>query len=264
MAVLPQRLAEPLRRRWRAELVRRGAAATPQDDLRPCLVLSPHPDDEVLGVGSTILRRTLRGTPVTVVHVSMGERSHPVIPRARLAATRRGEAERAAALLGVQDVRFLELPDGRLAAHQDDIAAAVRDLLAELGPADVLAPAVGEAHPDHAAVALAVRQAVGEAQIPLRLLDYYVWYWSLWPWQRDAGGRLAAVRQELTRPVLVVDGRPVQDRKLNALAAYRSQTVGSAGAGALPAGVLARAADRHELLGLPGPVPAVVGARPGQ
>lgn len=264
MLVLPQRLAEPLRQWWRAELVRRGDAATPQDDRRSCLVVSPHPDDEVLGAGSTILRRTLRGTPVTIVHVSMGERSHPAIAPARLAATRRAEAERAAGILGVDDVRFLALPDGELSAHQDDLAAALGDAIAELGPADVLAPAVGEAHPDHTAVALAVRQAVGQSEVHPRLLDYYVWYWSMWPWRREDGGRVAAVRRELARPVLVVDGRPVRDRKLDALAAYRSQVGTSTGGDSLPAGVLARAADRHELLGLTGPLRAAAGARSTQ
>jgi LmbE family N-acetylglucosaminyl deacetylase len=236
------------------------------DDLRPCLVLSPHPDDEVLGAGSTILRRTLRGTQVTVVHVSLGERSHPNVPPQRLAAARREEAVRAGQRLGVMDLRFLELPDGRLGEHHEELVRDLTALLLELGPVDVLAPALGEAHPDHVAVARAVRQAIGEANVPVRLLDFYVWYWSVWPWQRGGQGRrdaLAAVRREFARPVLVVDGRPVRDRKLAALSAYTSQTSGP-GAQALPGEVLARAADAHELLGVADLGTLAVPVRPSQ
>lgn len=249
--MLPRRLVEPLRRQWRLHLLRQAIPATAEDDLRPCLVLSPHPDDEVLGAGSTILRRALRGTRVTVVHVSLGERSHPGVPPRQLAAVRRDEAVRAAGLMGVDDVRFLELPDGSLHEHLVELVRTVVSLLRELRPVDLIAPAPGESHPDHEAVAEAVRQAVGESVVPVRLLDFYVWYWSHWPWQhpgRHGANPLAALRQELTRPVLVVDGRPVREHKLDALAAYSSQT-GAGGAG-LPAEVLARAADDYELLGL--------------
>ena len=49
---------------------------------RPCLVLAPHPDDETLGVGATIMRKVDAGTPVHLVVATDGSKSPPGDPAA--------------------------------------------------------------------------------------------------------------------------------------------------------------------------------------
>ena len=43
---------------------------------RSALVLAPHPDDETIGCGATILRKVAAGTPVTVFVATDGRHSH--------------------------------------------------------------------------------------------------------------------------------------------------------------------------------------------
>jgi hypothetical protein len=55
---------------------------------RRAVVFSPHPDDESLGCGGTILRKKQAGATVKLVHVSDGGASTTLIPREELTAMR--------------------------------------------------------------------------------------------------------------------------------------------------------------------------------
>jgi len=78
---------------------------------RRVLVVSAHPDDEVLGVGGTVARHVAEGDSVTVVIVADGATS-----RYEAGSESGLEAQAAAArqALGVEDLRFLRFPDQRL------------------------------------------------------------------------------------------------------------------------------------------------------
>src|SRR5688500_7275309 len=86
---------------------------------RSALVIAPHPDDETLGCGATILRKVAAGTKVTVLVVTDGRHSHrsPSLPPERLAALREVEMAEAVARLGLApaDLRWGGLIDGTVA-----------------------------------------------------------------------------------------------------------------------------------------------------
>jgi len=75
------------------------------------LVIAPHADDETLGVGGTIGRRAREGHQVHVAVVTGhgDDHPHPLWPRS-LWDTVRGEARRAAEVLGVKELIFEEVP----------------------------------------------------------------------------------------------------------------------------------------------------------
>jgi hypothetical protein len=74
------------------------------------LVVAPHADDETLGAGGAIARHAREGDEITVaVMTGPGEGRHPVFPN-ELWDIVRDEAEEAAAVLGVKDLVFRELP----------------------------------------------------------------------------------------------------------------------------------------------------------
>jgi GlcNAc-PI de-N-acetylase len=52
-----------------------GTDVTHSAARRSCVVIAPHPDDETLGAGATIMRKVDAGTPVHVVVATDGSKS---------------------------------------------------------------------------------------------------------------------------------------------------------------------------------------------
>lgn len=77
------------------------------------LVVAPHPDDAEIGAGGTIARWVDAGRSVLIAVCTSGDKgtSDPAMPPARLAAIRQAEQGRAAGVLGVAGVVFLDYPD---------------------------------------------------------------------------------------------------------------------------------------------------------
>ena len=106
-------------------------------------IVAPHPDDEVLGCGGTILRKRRLGAEVHIVFLTDGEASHPdVLSAVELAARRRNEAVNACLALDVATDRvyFLGLADGVLMDQIDTCATKLAELFAlhrEIGRAHV-------------------------------------------------------------------------------------------------------------------------------
>lgn len=149
----------------------------PIDTLVPAVartvILVPHPDDEALATGGLIAHQRRRGLDVTVVAATDGDAAYPDWNGVELARVRRREQLDALALLGVGRtcVRRLEVPDGVVADHVDEIV----DQLAEFVTADdvLVAPATFDWHPDHEACGrAAVRVA---ARTGCRLLGSLFW-----------------------------------------------------------------------------------------
>ncbi len=160
------------------------------------VVVAPHPDDEILGVGGLLTMLAAAGTEIALLAVTDGEASHPggsVEPGA-LADLREAETGRALAALGVTaELSRLRLPDG----GREGLEQPVLDAL-ELEPGTwLLGPWRGDGHPDHEAVGRACVTAA--TRDGARLLAYPVWAWH-WatphderiPWTRAAQVHLTA------------------------------------------------------------------------
>jgi LmbE family N-acetylglucosaminyl deacetylase len=232
---------------------------------RSALVLAPHPDDETLGCGGTILRKVAAGTPVTVVIVSDGRHSHQsaYLTPDGVGALRRAEVTEAIRRLGLPSgsLRMLEYEDRRLTPYEDELVGVVGKLIAELGPEEVYVTGVFEPHPDHSALGRAARRAVELSTRQPLLLEYPIWMWS----QMYDGGIAAPVRTRLETArqgmeLLLLRRTPVAVRtadvvasKMYALDAHASQMGHPAGIPdsepwwALPKPLLDAAADRVEL-----------------
>lgn len=111
------------------------------------LIVAPHPDDEVLGVGGTALTHLAAGDAVHVVICTRGEAS-----RFGAAQVERVQAEARAAheFLGVTGSTFLDLPAARLdTVPGTDINEAIGGVLAEVQPTILYVPHPGDVHRDH-------------------------------------------------------------------------------------------------------------------
>lgn len=124
------------------------------------LALFAHPDDE-LSVGGALARYADEGAAVTLVCATRGEAATIYSPPEygatpeNLAQVRTRELECCCAALGVQQVRWLDWPDGGIAGLDRDAATAqVAGLLREVQPQIVFTHPDhgGYPHPDHIAV----------------------------------------------------------------------------------------------------------------
>ena len=155
---------------------------TPQSER--VLVLAPHMDDETIGCGGTLALHAQRGAHITVAFLTDGaagdseintlkgaEREHR---RRALIGVRRAEAQAALALLGVQDLRFLDGRDGELAGCTSVIGS-LRALLRDCAPQLVYLPWFLEQHRDHAAVSKLLLAAFDPATTSFQCMAYEVW-----------------------------------------------------------------------------------------
>jgi LmbE family N-acetylglucosaminyl deacetylase len=124
------------------------------------LVVVAHPDDIDFGMSGTVAALTAAGTEVVYAIATSGEAGPPDdADRTELAAMRQAEQRAAATAVGVDEVRFLGLPDGRLLpdlALRREISRVVR----QVRPVLILCPSperrydrIYASHPDHLAVA---------------------------------------------------------------------------------------------------------------
>lgn len=226
---------------WLAEL--RPDAWQVEDFLQPSqrlVVVSPHPDDEVLACGGLIALHLARGGAAAVVAVTDGEASHRDDPRwtpPRLAAARRIERQRGLERLGFagHGVTRLALADGAVTAQYRALDTGLRQILR---PGDcVVSTWRGDGHPDHDACG-SVSAAVC-ADIGCRFVEAPVW---MWQWGVAGDPRVPWHRlRQLALP------KDVLARKAAALAAHRTQLASRADHGpVLGPAILARAARGAE------------------
>jgi LmbE family N-acetylglucosaminyl deacetylase len=129
-------------RAW-LELLESQPAWQPQAE--GLVIVSPHPDDEILGAGGLIASYAQTGRRITLISVTDGEAAFPEWEG--LAKVRRGELESALNCLGASMVRVvrLGLPDGDVCLHR----TLLQDILAQILSASSLlvAPFERDGHP---------------------------------------------------------------------------------------------------------------------
>jgi LmbE family N-acetylglucosaminyl deacetylase len=117
------------------------------DPKAPVLVVAPHPDDEVLGVGGTIARLADEGREVHVAVVTKG--SAPLYTDDMIAAVR-AEARAAHDHLGVTKTHWLDFPAAELAEHpHGGRNAGLGKLVRDLAPGLIFVTPPGDIHMDH-------------------------------------------------------------------------------------------------------------------
>lgn len=178
------------------------------------LVIAPHPDDEVLGVGGTLLRRKAEGAElawliVTGISEANGWRKEQV--------ERRGdEIARVTAVFGFDHVFTLDFPTTQLDRIPiGDLVGAISGVFKVFQPDEVFVPHPSDVHTDHRAVFDAAAACTKWFRYPSvkRVLAYETLS------ETDFG-----LRTELSfRPNVFVDIAPFLEEKLRAMDIYASE-----------------------------------------
>lgn len=117
------------------------------------LVIAPHPDDEVLGCGATMFKRTQEGHEVYVAILTNAGKTDPVKYSEDKLKNVRNEAKEACELLGVKKVYFDDFPAPALDQYPGyKMAESISGIIAEIGADTLYLPFRGDIHNDHKAI----------------------------------------------------------------------------------------------------------------
>jgi LmbE family N-acetylglucosaminyl deacetylase len=204
-------------------LLAKAEDMTSQTATRSCLVLAPHPDDETLGCGATIMRKVAAGTPVQVVVAADGRYAYPssTLSVDTLVEIREEEARRACAILGLpcENIAFLRFEDCRLADHRRLLRNRLFDIFDAMNPEEIFVSSIIDNHPDHRVLAELGRELAQARhdRFPV-LYEYPIWFWDPRIWR---------VRHLLELRPRIVKTEEFRMRKREAIGAYRSQVTNS-------------------------------------
>lgn len=137
------------------------------------IVIAPHPDDEVLGVGGTLLRRKAEGAKVawlivTNISVETGWNQERVDQRA-------DEIKRVAELFGFDEVFALNFPTTQLdRIPMNELVGKMSEVFKSFEPEELFVPHSSDVHTDHRIVFDAVASCTKWFRYPYikRVLAY--------------------------------------------------------------------------------------------
>ncbi|MBX7167931.1 MAG: PIG-L family deacetylase [Pirellulales bacterium] len=181
------------------------------------LILGAHPDDCEYHAGGLAALYAAGGHAVRMISVTNGAAGHQSLSGPPLAELRRQEAAAAAARIGAESAVW-EYPDAALEPTLEVRARVIRELRT-FRPDLVLTHRTSDYHPDHRAVAHAVRDAAYLVTVPAVVPEV--------PILRRMPV-IASMPDRFTRPAplagdVVVDVGPVLDAIVDMLACHASQ-----------------------------------------
>lgn len=115
---------------------------------RNILFIAPHVDDETIGAGSTLIKHGKNEDEITCVYIADGSGATSELSKEELVRERREEAYRIKELVGMKEVKFMEIPDGEVEVDKGTIDRFV-DLLEEVDPYIIYTPFLIDGHRDH-------------------------------------------------------------------------------------------------------------------
>lgn len=141
------------------------------------LVISPHPDDDVVGCGGLIHKCYLSGAEIVSVYMTDGRKGNSKFNEDELVSVRKEESKRAAKIIGIKKCLFLDNKDGELALSRktvDELSVIINDLK----PEAVFLPFLIDNHNDH----MMTNRIFLEASVSLPSIMCYTWgLWSSLP-----------------------------------------------------------------------------------
>lgn len=140
------------------------------------IVFAPHPDDETLGCGGTIIKKIKEGCNISLVFITDGTKSASK-------KIRREEAKAAAHILGVKkrNIVFLGFEDMSLERNKYIVQEKVIEILKEQFPVEVYFTLKEDAHSDHSVLNSIVKNSIETLSLHVIMYQYIIWTNTIWP-----------------------------------------------------------------------------------
>lgn len=187
--------------------------------MKKVLVISAHPDDEVLGAGGTIAKLSANGVECHLLIVTDGSSSqyrdsHKL---AEIIEAKKRETKNCADILGIKSIHYGGLPDMKLdVVPHVDINQAIEKVIDELQPNTVFTHFWGDVNMDHQNVykstLVAVRPVMG--QVVKELYCYRVPSSTEWTPNKE---------DTMFMPNYFVDTHQYAEQKYKAFACYATE-----------------------------------------
>jgi len=142
------------------------------------LVLSPHPDDDVIGCGGTIKLHSESGSIIKTVYLTDGSGGSGKLTKEKqqkLVSLRENEARKAAEIVGANDLVFWRYQDGRLPVNKTT-EKLLSTLISDFQPDIIYAPSFLDPHPDHLATVRILANAL--KKLPYEGIIYFYEIWA--------------------------------------------------------------------------------------
>jgi len=174
------------------------------------IIFSPHPDDDAIGMGGTIIELVKKGNKILCMYITSGVSARNAvkgdIPIEEKEKKRIIEAEQASKVLGT-NIHFLNLPYFYGLTVKNEHIEKIIGLLEKENPDVVFVPHQHERHPTHKASTSIVILALKRCD--LANLDE-IWFYEI----------LSPIR---TPNTIITFGEEVMNKKLEAIRAHESQ-----------------------------------------
>jgi LmbE family N-acetylglucosaminyl deacetylase len=119
---------------------------------KDALIIAPHPDDESLGCGGSIIKHIRAKSRVKVIFLTNGDKGDFQGRFGKeYVEIRKNSARKAMGILGVEDFEFWGYGDRELAAATGEAEEKLLYTIRAFSPSLLYAPSPLEAHPDHKA-----------------------------------------------------------------------------------------------------------------
>ena len=140
-------------------------------------VFCAHSDDELVGMGGTILKLAEEKKEIIKIIFSYGEKSHPHLKKEVIIKERINEAKNASKSMGVSETIFFGLKDYDVKNEikKYNMKNKLKTIIRKYKPKRIFLPSSTDSHKDHRAVNNTVIKAVEEMKYKSDIYAYEVW-----------------------------------------------------------------------------------------
>jgi len=171
------------------------------------LIFSAHSDDEIVGMGGTLLKYIDEGKSVIEIIFTKGHLSHPHFKEEVIIDIRRKEIEKIVKKTGIKEIIFLDLNEGHIKDEEKKITQKIKNYIKKYKPERIFTLASSETHPDHREVNKIVLDSVDSLN-----KKYPVYTFNIW-----------TLPNVIPNPIIYIDISKYFWRKIKMMKVYSSQ-----------------------------------------